>query len=103
MTSPIPFRHDVALLFTTRMLRLFAYGAISLVLVLYLSALSWSGERIGALLTMTLIGDTVLSLLITTAADRVGRKWMLIAGAGLMALGGAVFALTGDFVLLLLA
>ncbi len=94
---------DVALLFTTRVLRLFAYGAISLVLVLYLSGLGLSGERIGVLLTMTLAGDTVLSLLITTAADRIGRKRMLIAGAGLMILGGAVFALTGDFILLLVA
>src|SRR5262249_50667500 len=44
-----------------------------------------------------------LSLWITTSADRVGRKRMLIAGAGLMVLGGAVFAATGNFWLLLLA
>jgi MFS family permease len=52
---------------------------------------------------MTLFGDTIVSLGITTTADRIGRKWMLIIGAALMILGGVVFALTDSFVLLLLA
>jgi MFS family permease len=94
---------DVWLLFTTRVVRLVAYGFVSLILVLYLAAVGLSDERIGVLLTMTLVGDTVLSLWITTHADRIGRKWMLIAGAVLMVLGGLVFALTGSFVPLLLA
>jgi MFS family permease len=94
---------DVRLLFLTRVVRLFAYGLMSLVLVLYLAEVGLDEWRIGLLLTMTLAGDTLLSLWITTSADRVGRKRMLIAGAFLMALGGVVFALTGSFVPLLLA
>jgi MFS family permease len=94
---------DVWLLFATRSLRLFAYGCVSLVLMLYLTTVGLTGERAGLLLTMTLLGDTALSLWITTSADRVGRKWMLIAGAGLMVLGGAAFAATDDFFLLLAA
>jgi MFS family permease len=93
----------VWLLFTTRVVRLLAYGSVSLILVLYLAAIGLSDERIGVLLTMTLVGDTALSLWITTHADRIGRKRMLIAGAALMALGGVVFALTGSFASLLLA
>jgi MFS family permease len=62
-----------------------------------------SDEEIGLLLTMTLLGDTGISLWITTRADRMGRKSMLIAGAALMLLGGLVFALTSDFLILLLA
>src|SRR5438094_5991931 len=95
------FSADVLLLFATRMVRMFAYGCVSLILVMYLDKLGFAGDRIGLLLTMTLIGDTVLSLWITTIADRIGRKWMLIAGAALMVLGGVVFATTGNFVLLL--
>jgi MFS family permease len=94
---------DVRLLFVTRVVRLFAYGSLSLILVLYLAEVGLSDWRIGLLLTMTLLGDTALSLWITTSADRVGRKRMLIAGAGLMVFGGAIFAATGDFWLLLLA
>src|SRR5262249_15747286 len=61
------------------------------------------GGEIGLLLTMTLVGDTGISLWLTTSADRIGRKRMLIAGAALMTLGGLVFALTDNFLLLLLA
>jgi MFS family permease len=93
----------VLLLFTTRSIRLFAYGALSVVLVLYLSAAGLRDPEIGLLLTLTLVGDTAVSLGITTRADRVGRRRMLVAGAALMLLGGLVFAGTGNFLLLLLA
>jgi MFS family permease len=93
----------VRLLFLTRGVRLFAYGSISVILVLYLAAIGLSDPQIGLLLTMTLIGDTLVSLWITTSADRIGRKRMLLTGAALMVLGGVVFALTGSFWPLLLA
>jgi MFS family permease len=85
------------------MVRMFAYGFLSLILVLYLAAIGLSEYQIGLLLTMTLVGDTLLSLWITTSADRLGRKRMLIAGSLLMVLGGVVFAVSGSFVPLLLA
>jgi MFS family permease len=94
---------DVRLLFAARCARLFAYGLVSVVLVLYLGEIGLSESRIGLLLTLTLLGDVAVSLWITTAADRLGRRRMLVAGALLMAFAGALFALTGDFWLLLLA
>jgi len=93
---------DGLLLFVTRSVRMFAYGFLSVVLVLYLKAVGLKEEQIGFLLTMTLLGDTVISLWITTAADRIGRKRMLILGALLMALVGTVFAVTGNFMLLVI-
>ena len=42
---------DGWLLFATRCARLFAYGLVSVVLVLYLSALGLTDARIGVLLT----------------------------------------------------
>ncbi|HEV3082205.1 MAG TPA: MFS transporter [Gemmataceae bacterium] len=94
---------DVVLLFATRVLRMLAYGSSSLVLVLYLAALDFDERQIGLLLAMTLLGDAAISLWITTVADRLGRKRMLIAGSLLMVLGGVVFAGTSSFVPLLLA
>jgi MFS family permease len=94
---------DVRLLFATRAIRLFAYGFLSVILVLYLAEVGLSEQEIGGLLTMTLLGDTGISLWITTRADRIGRKPMLIVGAVLMFLGGLVFAVTSNFPLLLLA
>src|SRR5262249_28665574 len=72
---------DGVLLFLTRGVRMFAYGFLSVVLVLYLRAMGLTEGQIGLLLTVTLLGDTVISLWITTAADRIGRKRMLILGA----------------------
>ena len=94
---------DGYLLFSTRIARLFAYGFLSVVLVLYLAQVGLSEVQIGLLLTLTLVGDTAISLWITTHADRVGRKRMLIVGAGLMLFAGIPFALTRNFVSLLVA
>src|SRR6266446_1825827 len=94
---------DVRLLFATRIARLFAYGFLSIVLLLYLAELGLDENRIGLLLTLTLIGDTIISLGITTTADRIGRKGMLIFGAVLVVFAGALFASTSNFLLLLMA
>jgi MFS family permease len=100
---PSPIRSDAALLFATRFLRLFAYGFIAVVLVLYLSAIGLSDHRIGLLLSLTLIGDVVVSLFLTTRADGFGRRRTLLGGALLMIAAGIVFILTRDFTLLVLA
>ena len=71
---------DVRLLFATRFIRLFAYGSLSVVLVFYLIGVGLSEPQTGMLLTLHALGDTVVSLLITTRADRIGRRRMLIVG-----------------------
>ena len=91
------------LLFSTRILRLFAYGFLSVILALYLSQLGLSAVNIGLLLTLTLLGDTVISLWITTNADRIGRRRMLMAGGMLMILAAVLFAASRNYYLLLLA
>jgi MFS family permease len=96
-------RLDVALLFSARSVRLFAYGALSVVLAQYLHEAGLTGAQIGLLFTLTLAGDAGISLWITTTADRIGRKKMLLLGAGLMILAGVVFSFTGDPVLLMIA
>jgi MFS family permease len=93
---------DGRLLFTTRIARLFAYGFLSVVLVLYLAQVGLNEMQIGLLLTLTLIGDTIISLWITTNADRIGRRQMLIVGAVLMIFAGVIFAFTRSFVILLI-
>src|SRR6266705_2269094 len=94
---------DGWLLFLTRCTRLFAYGALSVVLVFYLTSLGLSTSQTGVLLTLTLVGDTVVSLYLTTHADRMGRRRMLIVGAILMAAAGLAFASTRNFAFLVIA
>jgi len=94
---------DGRILFSTRLVRLFAYGFLSVILALYLSQVGLSESAIGVLFTFTLLGDAGISLWITTSADRIGRKRMLLLGAALMIFAGGVFALTGNFVILTIA
>src|SRR5512136_198504 len=94
---------DGRLLFTTRLVRLFAYGFLSVVLALYLAQVGLTTTQIGALFTFTLIGDAGISLWITTSADRIGRKRMLMLSAFLMIFAGISFALTAEFIVLAIA
>ena len=80
---------DFKLLFATRMVRMFAYGFLAVALALYLAQVGLSGTQIGVLISLTLAGDAAISLWITTNADRIGRKRMLIGGALLMLLAGS--------------
>jgi MFS family permease len=94
---------DGRLLFLTRVLRMFGYGFLAVVLVLYLADLGLDPLTIGTILTLTLIGDTLVSLWLTTSADRIGRRRVLIAGSLLMTAAGVVFALTSWAPLLIVA
>jgi MFS family permease len=94
---------DISMLFTTRILRLFAYGFLSVVLALYLAAAGLSEWTIGVVFSLTLAGDAGVSLWLTTHADRFGRRRTLIAGAVLMILAGIAFLLTRNVYLLALA
>jgi MFS family permease len=99
----LPLTRDAVLLLLTRFARLFAYGALSVALVFYLKSIGLSETNIGLLLTLTLAGDIVVSLILTTQADRIGRRRMLVAGSILMAGAGIAFASTSNFLFLLIA
>jgi MFS family permease len=99
----VSLSRDGRVLFLTRFIRLFGYGLISIILVLYLAEIGVSESKIGLLLTLTLVGDTMISLWLSTRADRVGRRRMLVIGALLLAAAGLVFGVTRTYWLLLLA
>ncbi|KAK0612015.1 major facilitator superfamily transporter [Immersiella caudata] len=86
-----------------RFVRLFAYGASFLVLAHFLSGLGLSDDRIGLFMTLTLLGDAVVSSLLTVVTDQVGRRWILSFGAVLMAASGFIFSVTKNYWLLLVA
>ena len=96
-------RGDIRLLFTTRIVRLFCYGFLSVVLALYLAQAGLSEEQIGLLFTLTLAGDAGISLWLTTSADRFGRRRTLLIGALLMIGAGGVFIATRNPLLLMAA
>lgn len=96
-------RKDITLLFATRIIRLFCYGFLSVILVLYLAETGLTEKKIGLLFTFTLAGDAGISLWLTTHADGFGRKRTLLIGALLMLGAGIVFILTNNIILLMAA
>ena len=94
--SPMPkVRRDVVLLFATRFARMFGYGLVSIILVLYLTRIGFDEKASGLLLSLTLAGDMLISLWMTTRADRIGRRNQLMAGAILI----AIFSFSAPFLL----
>ncbi len=94
---------DTKLLCLQRFTRLFAYGASTLILALYLASLGTSDAGIGLFMTLTLLGDVVISFLLTLVADGLGRRRILILGAGLMSASGVVFTISGNYWVLVAA
>ncbi|KAK3685223.1 major facilitator superfamily transporter [Podospora appendiculata] len=94
---------DTKLLCMQRFVRLFAYGASFLILAQYLSSLSISDSKIGLFMTLTLLGDVVLSFLLTAITDQVGRRRVLAAGAASLTMSGIVFAVSSNYWILLVA
>lgn len=94
---------DGYLLFGSRTVRLFAYGFLSVIFALYLAEIGLNEIQIGTLLTLTLLGDAAISFWITTSADRLGRRRMLLVGAGLMLFAGLIFGITDLFWVLIIA
>jgi MFS family permease len=91
---------DIQRLFATRIVRLFCYGFLSVVLALYLAQTGLSEGQIGLLFSLTLAGDAAISLWLTTSADPFGRKRVLLLGAVLMLAAGVVFLLTRNLFLI---
>jgi len=96
----LPLSRDGWLLFVTCGVRSFAYGFLSVVLGVYLDAIGLSTTAIGWIFTAALAGGAVMTIFITTIADRFGRRALLLLGALLMALAGAIFAVSDNGILL---
>jgi len=103
MSDRLRLTRDGLLLFLTRAVRMFAYGLVAIVLLLYLTEVGLTSEEQALLLSLTLIGDTAISLWLATHADQFGRRKTLIIGSLLMLLAGVTFSFSTSFLMLLFA
>jgi MFS family permease len=94
---------DIRLVIAARGVRAFAYGLLGVLLGVTLSQRGLSPVGIGAIITVSLVGDFVGTYLIGLQADRWGRRSTLAVLAGLMALTGVVFGLVSLYPILLMA
>src|SRR5580704_918415 len=82
---------NVHLLYVARGVRGFGDGFATIILPAYLTAIGYDIIQIGVVLTASLLGTAVLTLLIGTIAPRHDLRTLMLSGAGIMTLTGLAF------------
>src|SRR6476619_7004552 len=88
---------DARILLQTRGLRAFGDGMVSVVLAVFLKALGMSEVQIGAIVTATLLGSAITTLVVGLKGHRIPRRTLLLAATMLMAATGIGFAVISTF------
>ncbi len=96
-------RRDQALILWARGLRALIYGFGAVLLGVSLSAMRWPSSLVGLLLTAILAGTAVVSFVVGTFGDRIGRRRLYAILFLVLAAAGAAFGLTDNFWILLAA
>ncbi|CAF3334711.1 unnamed protein product [Rotaria socialis] len=76
---------------------------LSVALILHLTVKGFDQWHIGTLFTYILIGDIIITLLLTTTADAFGRRNILVIGSILKLFAGLMFAFVDQYLLLVFA
>jgi predicted MFS family arabinose efflux permease len=102
MASDRALSIDGVRLTTTRGIRGFVDGTVSVVLAAYLKLLGYSNFKIGVVVTSMLLGSAALTLLTGLYGHRFTRRAILLSGSVLMFVTGITYASTTIFALLIL-
>jgi MFS family permease len=107
-TNPIPAdtherRRDARRILMMRGLRSLAYGLLAVLLGVALAGEGFTPVAIGALITVSLVGDMVGTYVIGLFADTWGRRRTLALLSLLMAATGIIFGLVTSYAVLLVA
>src|SRR5205085_3609311 len=94
---PRGLSRDARRLLFGKSLRAFADGLISVVLPVYLLRLGYSAFGVGAIVTGTLLGSALLTLVIGLFAHRFPGRKLLLGACLLMVAAGAGFASIRSF------
>ncbi|HJY15156.1 MAG TPA: hypothetical protein VJ225_03930, partial [Nitrososphaeraceae archaeon] len=94
---------DGILLLTAKMVRMFAYGFLSIILAIYLKLIGFDGFLIGLILTTTLLNSVIFTLVASFYADKIGRRKFLLVYAALMSASGFIFAISENYIALITA
>jgi predicted MFS family arabinose efflux permease len=82
-------------------IRAFAYGFTSVLLGVTLAASGWSTTKVGVLLASILAGTALMSVVVGTYAERIGRRRLYTGLFALLAVAGVAYAATSNFWVLL--
>lgn len=89
-------KSDQAVLYCAAFLRALATGMIAVLIGIHLAKIRFDPATIGTVVAAGLAGAAAAALLVTVAADRLGRRRALVGLALLGSLGGAVVALASQ-------
>ena len=93
---------DGNLIIAAAALRTLDYGFISVFLGVYLTLLDFSVVRAGLVFSAIMAGSALSNMLASWKGDTIGRRRMFIAMSVLMVSGGVAFAISSDFLALLI-
>lgn len=94
---------DGKIIFINRALRSFAFGFISIAIGIYLKELGVNSFLIGLLLSASLLGGAIFTLLVGHFAPTQGMKKMFLISLLVSLIGIGIFILTQNYVFLILA
>jgi MFS family permease len=94
---------DGKLLLVAKIVRMFAYGFLSVILAIYLKLIGFDDILIGLILTATLLNSVIFTLIASFYADKIGRRKFLLFYAALMSVSGLIFAISENYVILVIA
>lgn len=94
---------DARLIFASRAIRMFCYSYLSVMLGIYLKEIGLEVFFIGVIITAIIASGSVLTLIGSLFADRVGRRRFLAICAVLLSVSGVLFLVTTNPILLLMA
>ena len=94
---------DGKLLLGAKIVRTFAYGFLSVILAIYLKLIGFDDFLIGLILTTTLLNSVIFTLIASFYADKIGRRKFLLIYAALMSVSGLIFAVSENYIVLIIA
>ena len=85
---------NAQLVFVAKTVRTFCYGALGVLLPVYLVELGMNARQLGVAVTLTLLASTAMTFMIRWPAERWGPRAALTAQAALIVVSATVFLLT---------
>lgn len=94
---------NVRVIFIVKSLRNFSYGALSVPIILFLELIGLTHEEIGVLMTISLIGNLIICFSLSSHADTIGRKKVMILCSIMKFIAGVIFAFSSNLYYLIFA
>jgi MFS family permease len=99
----MPLTRDARLIFLAKSIRTFCYGSLGVLVPVHLARLGFDAWELGLAVTLTLLSSAALTFAVQRPAQRWGPRAALVALAALSVIAAALFLLTRDPWLVVLA